>query len=1150
MSSVGSINLDLNINNRGFDKQVDNIASRTKQKFGVMSVAVGNILADMATKAIASIGSFVKDSIDKGSELAELQNVVDTVFTTMSDKVDNFAQNALKAYGLTEAQAKRMMGTYGAMSKSFGYTEQQAYSMSEQLTALTADVASFYNLNHDEAYTKMKSVFTGETESLKELGVVMTQAALDQYALQNGYGRTTAQMSEQEKVALRLAFVQDKLSVASGDFVRTQDQWANQTRILTGQFESLKAAIGQGLINVLTPVIKVINVIMGKLVQLANAFKSFTAMIMGGSSGSGGQSAAGAMEGVADAAEQAASATGGISDAASGAAASAKKAQKSLMGFDEINKLQDTSSSDGGSGSGGGAGGGVSFDNIDFGSAIEQQESKMESSLSKLKELAEETFAVFKDGFNDGLGDDFDASLQRTKEHLLGIKSSLSNIFNDPDVQGAATNWARTVIHSLGQITGSVVSIAQSIAENLIGGVDLYLQQNSGFIKDRIIGMFNVSSEIWSICGDLASACASIFEVYRGPEAKACTANIIGIFSNAALGSTQLALQLGRDILDCIATPIIQNEGKIAEAIRNTLGPVSGVLETLNNAVKNTFEKIFQVYNEYVKPMFDKFKDGLSSIVSTLLDAYNNNIAPVLGSLSSKFSEVFESNIQPMINSFLELVGKIAQVIGDVWQNAIVPVVNWLIATLVPILAPIFEQLGNVVLALMATFSSVMSGIMQALGGVIDFIAGLFTGDWDRCWQGIKDIFEGIWNAISGYFLGIWEVIKGIVSAALEVIKGTIQWAFELISGIIQAAWDIIKNIFSVVLEAIKSLVSTVFDAISTAISTALDTISTIVTTVWNAIKASISTALNAISTVVTTVWNAIETAISTTLDTISTVISTVWNAIKTTVSTILNSIKTVVTNLWNGIKASVSNIMDNIKTAISNAWNSIKSSISTIISNIKTAVTNGWNNIKTSVSTVVGNIKSSVSSGFTSMKTSISNVMDGIKTKITNVFNSIWSFIKSIVNSILGGVESMANGLISAINGMVKALNKLNIDIPDWVPSVGGKKLGFNIPEVSKISIPRLAQGGYVSANQPQLAMIGDNKTQGEIVSPEGKMMEIMLKALEAFFGRLRDAGYSNQQQQGDFGDLVIPIYLDGTILDEVIVTAQQRRNVRSGGR
>ena len=103
-----------------------------------------------------------------------------------------------------------MIGTFGAMSKSFGYTEAQAYDMSTRLTALAGDVASFYNLDIDESYTKMKSVYTGETESLKELGVVMTQAALDQFALANGYGRTTSQMTEQEKVALRLAFVENK----------------------------------------------------------------------------------------------------------------------------------------------------------------------------------------------------------------------------------------------------------------------------------------------------------------------------------------------------------------------------------------------------------------------------------------------------------------------------------------------------------------------------------------------------------------------------------------------------------------------------------------------------------------------------------------------------------------------------------------------------------------------------------------------------------------------------------------------------------------------------------------------------------------------------------------------------------------------------
>ena len=1107
MSSVGRIDLDLNINNRGFDKQVDQIASRTKQKFNVMSVAVGNILADMATKAIASIGSFVKDSIDKGSELAELQNVVDTVFTTMSDTVDNFAQNALEAYGLTEAQAKRMMGTYGAMSKAFGYTEQQAYSMSEQLTALTADVASFYNLNHDEAYTKMKSVFTGETESLKELGVVMTQAALDQYALQQGYGRTTAQMTEQEKVALRLAFVQDKLSVASGDFARTQNQWANQSRILAGQFESLKAAIGQGLINVLTPVIRVINIIMGKLVQLANAFKSFTAMIMGGSSGGGGKTAAGAMEGVADAAEQAAVATGGISDAAGGAAASAKKAQKALMGFDEINKLQDTSSSGGGGGGGGGgAGGGVSFDDIDFGGAMEEQQSKMEDALDKLKEKAKQVFAIFEDGFKEGLGDDFDASLQRISNHLQGIKDSIVDIFTDPEVQGAATNWAVTVIHSLGQITGSVVSIAQSIAENLIGGVDLYLKQNSGYIKNRIIGMFNVSADIWEIAGDFSVALASIFEVFRGPEAKQCTANIIGIFSNAFLGATQLAMQVGRDILNCITQPIIDNKDAIAQAISNILGPVSSVLGTLNNSVKETFEKIFDVYDTSIKPMFEKFANGLSSIVSTLLDTFNTYIAPILDAWATKFSEVFEQHIQPLINDLIEFIGKLADAIGDIWEGALVPFINWVISTIVPAVAPVIKEVGEIVMDLVGVIADVIDGIIEVLGGIIDFIAGVFTGDWDRCWKGIQSIFEGIWTAISGFLSGIWEVIKGIVSAALEAIKGIIEVALSLISGIIQTAWNLIKNIFKTVLGAIQTLVSTVF----------------------NAIKTSIQTIMNAIKTVVTTMWN----------------------AIKTVVSTVLNAIKTVVTTVWNAIKSVVTTVMNAIKSALTTAWNAIKSSVTTVVNSIKSAVSGAWNAIKSSVTGAVNTIKSGVTTGFNAMKSAISNVMDSIKSKIQGVFNGIWSFIKGIINSILGGIESLVNGLISAVNGMVRAMNKLSFDVPDWVPGMGGKKFGFNLSEVSKISVPRLAEGGYVRANQPQLAMIGDNKTQGEIVSPEGKMMEIMMQALEAFFGKLRDIGYSNQQQQGDFGDLVIPIYLDGTILDEVIVTAQQRRNVRSGGR
>lgn len=170
------------------------------------------------TAAIAGVIKFASSCIELGSDLAEVQNVVDVTFTSMSSRINKFANDAITTFGLSETVAKKYVGTLGAMAKSFGFVGDELYEMSTTLTGLTGDVASFYNLSTDEAFTKLKSVFTGETESLKDLGVVMTQTALDNYALANGYGKTISQMTEQEKVALRYKFVLEQLADASFKF--------------------------------------------------------------------------------------------------------------------------------------------------------------------------------------------------------------------------------------------------------------------------------------------------------------------------------------------------------------------------------------------------------------------------------------------------------------------------------------------------------------------------------------------------------------------------------------------------------------------------------------------------------------------------------------------------------------------------------------------------------------------------------------------------------------------------------------------------------------------------------------------------------------------------------------------------------------------
>ena len=325
----GSIIIDTRIDSNGFSKGAVNLKSQFKGLAG----SVGKLgVAIAAAFSVKEIIAFGKEAIKLGSDLQEVQNVVDVTFTTMNEQVNEFAKNAAKTAGLSETMAKRYVGTFGAMAKSFRFTEEEAYNMSTALTQMAGDVASFYNLTQDEAYTKLKSVFTGETESLKDLGVVMTQTALDDYALRKGLGKTTDQMSEQEKVALRYQFVMEQLSGASGDFLRTSNSWANQTRLLTLQFDQLKATIGQGLINVLTPAVQMLNELLEKLQSTADAFKTFTESVFGDASG-GVQSA---VEGAADSA----------GDLEQNIEKSVKEAKKLISGFDELNVMNSDSSGD------------------------------------------------------------------------------------------------------------------------------------------------------------------------------------------------------------------------------------------------------------------------------------------------------------------------------------------------------------------------------------------------------------------------------------------------------------------------------------------------------------------------------------------------------------------------------------------------------------------------------------------------------------------------------------------------------------------------------------------------------------------------------------------------------------------------------------
>lgn len=226
-------------------------------------IASGQFLANMAVNGINSIIDGITGSIDESiglaSDLVETQNVVDVTFEDSASTINKWAQEALNAYGITETKAKQYSSTLGAMLKSMGIADDQVLQMSMDMAGLAADMASFYNLDHDTAFEKIRSGISGENEPLKALGINMSVANLNAFALEKGMNKAFDKMSQAEQATLRYQYLLEATKDAQGDFARTGDSFSNEMRKLQTNLDRIKTEFGKGLLGVVTPAISLLN---------------------------------------------------------------------------------------------------------------------------------------------------------------------------------------------------------------------------------------------------------------------------------------------------------------------------------------------------------------------------------------------------------------------------------------------------------------------------------------------------------------------------------------------------------------------------------------------------------------------------------------------------------------------------------------------------------------------------------------------------------------------------------------------------------------------------------------------------------------------------------------------------------------------------
>ena len=532
---------------------------------------------------------------------------------------------------------------------------------------------------------------------------------------------------------------------------------------------------------------------------------------------------------------------------------------------------------------------------------------------------------------------------------------------------------------------------------------------------------------------------------------------------------------------------------KLSSAIDNCDGCAAGMAETMNDnlagqltILKSQLQELAISFGELLMPAIRTIVGWIQKFVDWL-NSMDEGTRKVIVTIAL---------VAAAIGPVLIIVGKVISAVGT-------------IMTLVPKLAGVINAAKGV----FAAFNAVCAAnpYVLIIAAIVALVAA-FIYLWNNC-EEFRQFWIDLWEGIKEIAIAVWEALKEFFKAAWEAIKSTAETVWNAISSFFTGLWEGIKNIFTTVVNAI----------------------STFLTNAWNAIKNTVTTVFNAIKTFFTTIWNGIKSVITTVVTAISTFLSTAWNGIKTAITTVLNAIKSVVTTVWNGIKTTITNIVNGIKNAVTTAWNNIKSAVSNAANAIKNAVSNAFNAMLNGIKNVCGNIYGAVKSGF-------DKAINFVKNLASEAFQWGADFIGGIVN----GIKSMIGKVGDAVSSVADKIRSfLHFSVPDegpltdyekWMPDfIGGLAKGI---EKSRGMIENAMNGVTSDLTITPRVMAASGGYAGAGVSGGDLISGINTALNTALAGG------------GAAGDIVIPVYIGGDMIDEIVVTAQQRMNLRSGGR
>ena len=773
-------------------------ASKATSTTGKFTGGLKALNVAAAAVAFRKIGQFIAQTVTESNKYQEDLNLFTVALGQYAAEAQNYAEKVSEVLGIDPAQWLRNQGVFNTLLTGFGDTAERAQLMSRNLTQLGYDLSSFFNIPIEDAMQKLQSGISGELEPLRRLGYDLSQARLEQTALNLGIKESVANMTQAEKAELRYYAVMTQVTTAQGDMARTLQAPANQLRILQAQITQASRAIGNIFIPALNAILPYAIAVVKAIREIANAL----ANLLGFTLTEVDYSSVGKL----------ASGTGAVADNLGSAAGSAKELKKYIAGFDELNVLPSNSSGGSGGGASGGGGGGFDFDlpTYDFlGDAVETRVDEIKDKLKPLLVIALAIGAAFA-GWK--IGKKVTTAVAALKEGVAVFASSgagqaiLSKLASCVAGVALQFNAAGGGVKGFLSVLGLVTKVAAPAVAILV----------------VVIATLKVLIERWN---DIKSAVANTFGKLKvGERLQALNDKlnqlgeklgwVDGFWNGLKSTIGSLMNFIGEVVITVVGSSLIGLFNGLVGVLDGVVTAMTGVVEIFTGFAQ-FLKGVFTGDLELVKKSFATFGSGISKIFSGVIDGLVNGftgwVSGVIEGVTNLGGTLLGTLIPNIVNGvatfFSNLCTDIAQFFTNAWNSICTlwsTVGNWFNTKVITPVDTFFSTLGT---KIAASFTTSWAKVKTEWGVVTDWfkskiIAPVQTAFESMC-SSVGGFFVSLWDKIAGVFAGVggWfqsNVVDAINSAFRALVNGAISLLERMLNGIIRTLNNFIGKINSV----------------------------------------------------------------------------------------------------------------------------------------------------------------------------------------------------------------------------------------------------------------------------------------------------------------------------------------------------------------